>query len=345
MNTTPVETPTGDGETPAKNLSSEEFLERRLLPPVENSQENPATPPEEEEVLSQSGIEDLSPEELERFQLWAKTNKEGASARIAELVKQRNAERQRAEEALKNVSSDEDPLASKLSPEENPYRNLSSIEELKEKAGELDHLIARMEDILIDESDASADATVFDEDGLQLTKREVREKLRLLRVARKDHLPSQLKVVQGKEKLATFRKQAEAYEAQLEKQLAKDLVWAERADSPQRKKADQMLLDPALQAALPLLREQFPALAAQLKTLVYWAVEGSTRGESLSPTATPKPAVPAMTPPSSPGRNAGEGIGDSDASALKDLDSRFKSSGSTNDWVVKRQKQLLACQS
>ena len=85
----------------------------------------------------------------------------------------------------------EDPLKAKRDVP-NPFADLATVEELQNKAQEIDAVIEEAEELLWNNEHMAADDVIATFEGKEFTKSQVRAILRQNQKARKDHLPSRL---------------------------------------------------------------------------------------------------------------------------------------------------------
>ena len=155
------------------NISVEDFAMRRLgqlNPEAEEPQEEEVEETEEQEteevteeeaeesveteeaedVLSQLDLDDMSEEDLREL-----ADKLGsrAVARFGELTAKRKVAEERLAKMEAELKEAPNPLDSKKKVENNPFKNLDTIEKLQEKAIEVDDIVEWAEDVLF-ESDA-----------------------------------------------------------------------------------------------------------------------------------------------------------------------------------------------
>ena len=278
----------------------------------------------EEDVLSKIELDDMSDEELRDL-----SDKLGsrAVARFGELTAKRKAAEAEIERLKSEMSSKLEP---KVKESENPYRNVSSMDELQNQQEEVERVIEWAEDLIFNSDGYSADDPITEVDGKELTKADVRKHLLSARKAEKKFIPAQIKTIQRRESAVKLKES-------LEDQAKEELNWLQD-DNEVNQKYQDMLKDPRLsnlEGMDPEVSAQLPYLLAHAansmygkRTLVEPEKKVATKASRLKP--------PSGTP----------GAARSDkkmSSALKNLNaasSRFKESGNKNDFIKMRTIQF-----
>ena len=351
---------TGDAEpvqeTTAKqsNMSAADFVNRRLgqlneatqeeappveatdevteeteveSPEVEASEEIVAEQTEEPEgstdVLSQLDLDDMSEEDLREL-----SEKLGsrAVARFGELTAKRKA----AEAKLKEMEAslrNNNPLETQ-EVADNPYASVDTLQGLQEKAKEVSEVIEWAEETLFNADGYGPEDVVTEVEGKELTKADVRKSLLNARKARDKYLPAQLQTVQRVQQSHQLK---EAFDAQAEQELN----WLQGEDNDVRKNYEAMIGDPRFNS----LREKAdPEVAAQLNYLMAHAANSSYGRKPVK--EAPKSAT--LTPPKTAitaGATSDKTVGKS-VKALKDLNQRFRQSGTKGDFITLRTQQI-----
>lgn len=317
-----------ESQQPEQELSVPEVEEVEAEPEVpefeSEGMEGEEEAPQEENVLS-NNLDDYSPEELQEL-----SEKLGsrAVARFGELTAKRKA----AEEKLAQLEAslnqkNENPLESKSPTKDNPYKDVDSIEGLQEKAQEANSIIEWAEDILFNSDEYSASDVVVEVEGKELTKSEVRNSLKNARKSRDLLLPEQLQVVQA-------RQQGEQMKEAFKVKAAKELSWMEGEDNDTRKHYEAMVTDPRFEQLSKALE---PDIAAQLPYILAHAANSLYGKKEVSQKASPR-----LTPPNTSFSNAAQSSRPTAKSdkAIKDMHSRFKTSGDKKDFITLRTLQL-----
>ena len=277
-----------------------------------------------EDVLSQYNLDEMSEDDLKEL-----SEKLGsrAVARFGELTAKRKAAEEKLAELQNQLKTKQDPLDVKKSIENNPYANLDSIEKIQDKAKEVNEIISWAEDKLFEADGYSADDVITEVEGKEVTKAQVRKSLLQARKARDAFLPDQLNKVQLKES-------SKELETAFEKQAKEELSWLSGEDNDTRKRYESMMQD---QRFVKLKKEVDPDISAQLPYIIAHAAN-SIYGRKLIPQDKPKVSI---TPPKTGATAAPtQSRANKSTKALADLNSRFKDSGSRDDFIKLRTKQL-----
>ena len=286
--------------------------------------EQAAEPQSSEDVLSQFDLDDMSDDELKEL-----SEKLGsrAVARYGELTAKRKA----AEEKLKELQSqlsEQNPLSQSDVVDNNPYANLQTLDDLQGKAKEVNEVIEWAEDTLFNADGAGPDDPIAEVEGKELTKSEVRASLLNARKARDKFLPAQLREIQSVE-------QANQLEKAFEQKAQEELSWMKGEDNDLRKQYEAIIGDERFQklreSAGPEVRPQLAYLMAHAANSIYGRqpVKGGVGSPTLKPTKT-----------GATGASTSEKTVNKSTKALKDLSSRFKSSGNKSDFISLRTLQL-----
>ena len=276
-----------------------------------------------EDVLSQFDLDGMSEEDLKEL-----SEKLGsrAVARYGELTAKRKA----AEEQLKQLQSqlsEQNPLDSQ-EVDNNPYSNLESLNDLQDKAKEVNQVIEWAEDTLFNADGAGPNDEIAEVEGKSLTKAEVRASLLNARKARDKFLPAQLKSLQVVE-------QANQLEQAFDTKAKEELTWMEGEDNDLRKQYEAIIGDERFrklrESAGPDVRPQLNYLMAHAANSIYGRqpVKGGVASPTLNPTRT-----------GATGTSTSEKTVNKSTKALKDLSSRFKQSGDKGDFISLRTLQI-----
>lgn len=335
-------------ETETKPMTEKDFLSSRIAklsakaPKPEAAQ--PESAPQEEapkapspsqegepkpkeaspkEVLSKD-VEDLTDEEIAEL---AQKGKSGLLKRIAELTAKRKLAEEKAaalEAAVQQAR--QQPQEPKV--ENNPYAAVTDPEELQKKKQEVDQSIEWAEDVLFRAEDLAADDVAITVDGKEYTKAFVRDYLRNARKARDKYLPAQERELVGREQRAQL-------ETSFKQQARKELSWLEGEDNDTRKHFEAMVSDPRLKK----LKESVPEIAPQIEYIIAHAANSMYGRRVIEPD---KPKAPAISPPSNPSTTAAgpERTESRTEKTVKDIESRFKQTGSASDFIALRTAQI-----
>ena len=281
----------------------------------------------EEDVLSQIDLDTMSEDELRELseKLGSK-----AVARFGALTAKRKAAEERLAE-LEAKLSQQNPLETPRKVDNNPFSNLDSVEELQAKSTEVENIIEWAEDLLF-ESDAYApDDVVTEVDGKELTKADIRKHLLQARKSQKTFLPDQLQKIQAREK-------GEELEVAFKERAESELSWMKGEDNDTRKQYESIINDQRFQKLKTTLKKESPELSGQLD---YFFAHAANSIYGRKPIGS-KQSSPTLNPP----RTGPSGSARSDkgptktAKALKDLQTRFRTSGNARDFAEMRKLQM-----
>ena len=284
-----------------------------------------AEPESEENVLSQYNLDEMSEDDLREL-----ADKLGsrAVARFGELTARRKA----AEEKLAQMEASlkqQKALVPKEPVKDNPYDNLSSIEEIQEKAKEVEDVINWAEETLFNADGYAADDIVTEVEGKELSKAEVRNALLNARKGRNVFLPDRL------QKLQVIETASKAKDAFAEK-AKEELSWLTGEDNDVRHQYEAMINDQRFQ---DLEKSVEPDIAAQLPYILAHAANSIYGRKTI--TQKPSSGKVSLNPPSTGASSAPTASRASkNKKALADLNSRFKGSGDRGDFIKLRTLQL-----
>ena len=340
----------------ARNMSPEDFINRRvgqLTPEVEESPEQTEVEESEESykqetevsaeeateeveaeeddsqevqegdenVLSQIELDDMTDEELREL-----SDKLGsrAVARFGELTAKRKAAEAEVERLRSEMGN---KLQSEIKESDNPYNNIDSIEKLQSVQQEIENVVEWAEDLIFDSDGYGPDDILTEVDGKELTKSEVRKHLQNARKADKKYIPAQLKTIEKRNSALSARKT-------LQDQATKELSWMNE-ENEVSEKYKQMLDDPRLKDL-----DKFDAeIAAQLPYLLAHAANSMYARKPIE--NTPGARSSRLKPPSgNPGSAKTEKKISKGLKNLQSASSQFKGSGKKDDFIKMRTLQL-----
>ena len=320
--------------TPEAEEQQEETQEVEAEPEaeVEETEEVAETEePESEDVLSQLDLDDMSEEDLREL-----SEKLGsrAVARFGELTAKRKAAEAQIKQLESRLQEKPNPLENNKKIENNPFSNLDSIESLQEKAVEVENIVEWAEDILFESDGYAADDVVTEVDGKDLTKADVRKSLLQARKAQKTFLPDQLKSLQAQEQ---GQQLAEAFSQRAKEELS----WLEGEDNDLRKQYEATIGDERFKKLKNVLKKEAPDVASQLD---YFFAHATNSIYGRKPVETSKKVAPSINPPKTgnPSAAQSEKSTGRTAKALKELEARFKSTGSANDFAALRKLKMAS---
>jgi hypothetical protein len=328
---------------PSSNISFDDYINRRSQEISEP--EALATEPEdeswdEEEVLEQEPVSD-EPEESdeevteeeeeeeqeidllslnpEQLQALAKKSRSRLLHRVGELTAQKKS----LEEKLSSQAESK-PLPV-IPQEENPFRDIESVEGLQAKFAELEKVAEETDNILEEHEDYGAEDIIVVGDR-EFTKKEIRKANRNAREAMAKYLPAQHAELARREQ----RVQMEAHYTALIPQEVPEIA---NKDSELSKQYKALLSDPLIEQ----VNKYVPDLGPQLPYILAHAVRSIHRSNKS------KVAVKAagtISKAKVPGTPYGAGAAKSGPkTAKKSADQayqRFQSSTSVDDWVAAR---------
>ena len=312
----------------AEEQVTEEVTEEEAEESVETEEATEETE-ESTDVLSQLDLDDMSEEDLREL-----ADKLGsrAVARFGELTAKRKAAEERLASLEAKLKETPNPLETKKV-ENNPYGNLDSVEKLQTKAGEVDQVVEWAEDILFESDGYAADDVVTEIEGREWTKKDVRQALLKARKAQKTFLPDQLKKVQA-------QIEGEQFANSLADQAKKELTWLEGEDNDLRKHFEATIGDERFKQLKKVVKREAPEVAAQLD---YWFAHATNSIYGRKPVTERKTSA-VLNPPKSASPSASKpdkGMGRT-AKALKELEARFKQTGSANDFANLRKFKMAS---
>jgi len=314
--------------------ATEEVTDEVAEEEIEESVESEETEEEEteeaegsEDVLSQLDLDDMSEDDLREL-----ADKLGsrAVARFGELTAKRKA----AEERLAQMEAKLQEKPNLLEPKKvdnNPYSNLDSVEKLQDKATEVEQVVEWAEDILFESDGYAADDVVTEIEGKEWTKKDVRQALLKARKAQKTFLPDQLNKVQA-------QIQGEQLADSFSDRARKELSWLEGEDNDLRKQFEATVGDDRFKNLKKVIKREAPEVAAQLD---YWFAHATNSIYGRKPVVSKKTS-PVLNPSrtGTPSSAKPEKTSTRTAKAIKELEARFRESGSARDFAELRKFKM-----
>lgn len=297
--------------------------EEELTPATTSKEGEPPAEEPQKEALSKD-ISELTDEEIAEL---AAKGKSGLLKRIAELTAKRRLAEERAAALEAAIQQAKQQMPDKV--ENNPYANIVDPNQLQAKKQEVDEVIEWAEDVLFKSEDMAAMDVVATVDGREYTKADIRDSLRKARKARDKYLPAQFQELQARE-------QRNQLESAFKQQARKELAWLDGEDNDTRKRFEAMVNDPRLKR----VKESVPDIAPQIEYLIAHAANSMWGRRTI--TEPDKPKGPTLSPPSNPSPSAAapERADSRLEKSIKDVEGRFKQTGSPNDWVALRTAQI-----
>lgn len=294
---------------------TEESLEPEAVSDEPEESDEEVTEDEEEEE-QEIDLLSLNPEQLQAL---AKKSRSRLLHRVGELTAQKKA----LEEKLSSQAESK-PLPV-IPQEENPFRDIESVEGLQAKFAELEKVAEETDNILEEHEDYGAEDIIVVGDR-EFTKKEIRKANRNAREAMAKYLPAQHAELARREQ----RVQMEAHYTGLIPQEVPELA---NEDSELSKQYKALLSDPLVEQ----VNKYVPDLGPQLPYILAHAVRSIHRSQK------PKVAVKAagvVSKAKVPGTPFGAGAAKSGPkTAKKSADQayqRFQTSTSVEDWVAAR---------
>ena len=326
------------------NTSVEEFTQRRLggneeeqsenVEAQENSEES--VPQSEEAVLSQLDMDNLSEGELKEL-----ADKLGsrAVARFGEMTARRKAAEERAAALEVQLQNQKQSQIPSKEIKDNPFGDLENIQDIQSKTEEIDSTIEWAEDILFESDSYAADDVVTEIDGKEVTKKEVRKALLNARKAQKTFLPDQLNKVNERES-------GKRLQVSFDTKARRELPWLNGEDNATRQAFVATMRDPRYAKLKTYLNKESPGLSSQLEYWFAHATNSMYGRQPISETPTKQVTKTGKAPSINPTKTGNSGVAKSDkptsqtTKVLKDLQSRFKNTGSPRDYAEMRRQQI-----
>ena len=298
-----------------ESWDEEEVLEQEPVSDEQEESDEEVTEDEEEEE-QEIDLLSLNPEQLQAL---AKKSRSRLLHRVGELTAQKKA----LEEKL-SVQAESKPLPV-IPQEENPFRDIESVEGLKAKFEELEKVAEETDNILEEHEDYGAEDIIVVGDR-EFTKKEIRKANRNAREAMAKYLPAQHAELARREQ----RVQMEAHYTGLIPQEVPELA---NEDSELSKQYKALLSDPLVEQVNKLV----PDLGPQLPYILAHAVRSIHRSQKSKAVVK---AAGQVSKAKVPGNPFGAGAAKSGPkTAKKSADQayqRFQTSTSVEDWVAAR---------
>lgn len=313
------------GETPAADV--QENSEPTDDPSLEGEGEEESN----DDVLSKFNLDDYSAEEIKEL-----SKKLGSRAvdRFGELT----ARAKGAEEELAKLRDSVDPLATEPDPEDNPFSELNTLVELKEKAAEIDSIIEWAEDLMDESSDFGMTDSVGEVEGKPITKAELKTTLKNARKSRKTYLPAQYQQLQAQSQLAQSRQE-------FGRKALDEFEWLKGTDENDERRKEFIKI-----AGSKKMKEAFNA-SPELPYFLAHAVDNMYGRKTIDTDAPAKKQVetkqkrgssPSLTPNKAPSASTAQpGVTErKPVKKIAELNARFHKSGKASDFVNFRTQQF-----
>lgn len=323
-------------EAPVQTTEEEEpeATEEAVQPKEEAEEESTE---ENQDVLSQIDFSELDIESLDESQLnqLAEALKSRAAARIGKLTGKNKDLQEKIDELERSLAEKGTEELGKQEIKDNPFSDLKDLKSVQDKAIELNQAIEFLEDQLFDAADYGPEDIVTKIEGNDTTKAELREMLKQARKSQKTYLPDQYSKVQKAQQSAQLRQ----YYGQ---KALSEFDWIKDQESP----TTQQFIKIASDERFSALHESHPELGAQLPYILAHAVNSMNGGvQPKTKEIKAKSSQPFdLAPPKSPKSTAAKSEKSSGKATkmLSELSSRFKSTGSVDDFIQLRKTQYGA---
>lgn len=284
---------------------------------------------EEEREDGQDGLQEvdllnLSPEQIQELAKSAK------SRLLDDLGKTRKENRQIKEEIaqLKEQLQGQGQKTVKEIPDsDNPFRELSSPDEIKAKYDEMERTLETTDALLEEYEDYGPDDLIT-VGSQEFSKRDIRKANRNAREAITKYLPARH---QQLAKVAQYEVLAQQYSEAARKEVPE----IEDAESEVGKNFQSLLADPLVGR----VRKEIPELGMQIEYLLAHAAR-SIFGKKSKPIQTGAGTKMKVEPPASPVGSGAARSGKNPKGKVQDAFNRFEKSGAVEDWVAARIAKL-----
>ena len=294
---------------------TEESLEPEAVSEEPEESDEEVTEDEEEEE-QEIDLLSLNPEQLQAL---AKKSRSRLLHRVGELTAQKKA----LEEKLSSQAETK-PLPV-IPQEENPFRDIESVEGLKAKFEELEKVAEETDNILEEHEDYGAEDIIVVGDR-EFTKKEIRKANRNAREAMAKYLPAQHAELARREQ----RVQMEAHYTGLIPQEVPELA---NEDSELSKQYKALLSDPLVEQ----VNKYVPDLGPQLPYILAHAVRSIHRSQKSKVAVKAAGVVSKVKVPGTPfGAGAAKSGPKTAKKSADQAYQRFQTSTSVDDWIAAR---------
>lgn len=298
--------------TEEQSEEATEEVTEEVADEVSAEEETEESESEEEEESQEIDLLSLSPEQIKEL---AKKGKSRLLERIGELTAQKKALQQQLEE-----------FGSKTAPEvpqeENPFRDVASIEEVKSKQKEWAKTLEYTDQLLEEYEDYGPD-DIITVGNQEFTKRKIKEANKNARNAITKFLPAQADHLQ---RLESYKVAGSQWEAAAKQEVPE--ILDEESDVGKAYKA--LVSDPLVKK----LKDNLPELGVQIEYILAHAAR-SKFGKSKPKIAQGAGSKLKVKPPASPvGAGAAKGGGTSQASKYKEAMAKAEKTGRAEDLVA-----------
>jgi hypothetical protein len=288
--------------------------------------------PESDDVLSQFGkkLEDLTADELDELGSVVKSR---LPQRISKLTRQKKEAEEKAarlEQQLAEFNQKKNPLEKETPVENNPFKDVDSIEGLQDENKRYRDIIEWADDLLDENEHMGFEDVIAEVEGKEMTKREVKAYLKKARKVVDVFLPSRAKELQHSQIL---KQQAQL----LDQQTEAELPWMSGEENDLRVEYQNFIQSDAIKE----IKDKVPNAAPAINRLVAHAFNSIYSLKQQQ--AKPQKATVKATPPSNPSHAtalAPERDSERTKKQLTELQRRFEDGGSRDDFVALRTAQL-----
>jgi uncharacterized protein YozE (UPF0346 family) len=313
----------------ARQTSPEEEPEEESNDSPEAEDEDPASLDDEESSEAEEESEEESEEEAEeeseidllsltteQIQSLAKKGKSRLLQRIGELTAQKKALEEK-------IQSQPQSQAKSIPQDENPFREVSSFDELKGKYDELERTLETTDEILEEHEDYGPDDIITVGDK-EFSKKQIRKANRNAREALTKYIPAQQ---QHLVKIAQYEEMSKQYSEAARSEIPE--IQDEESEIGKNFKA--LASDPLIER----IKSQVPEIGFQIEYILAHAAR-SLYGNKKIKTQSAMGSKLKVNPSSTP-FGAGAAKSSSPAKAkVADAYNRFEKSGSPEEWIAAR---------
>jgi hypothetical protein len=329
-------------EVAEEPVEEEPVLEEETLEDAEGELAEPEAivdePEAEDELPVLSQLENMSQEELAALGNALKTK---VPQRVGKLTARAKAAEEEAERLKAQIAQlqqpKEDPLAVETKVENNPFKDVDSLEGLQEQAKSMKEIQDWAEPILDDNEHLGIDDPVEDasgneipdQDGSPLTRRKLKEYIRNARKARETFLPARWQELQA-------NVQRQHMEAALTQKAQEEFEWFGKDDMDVQKSYESYMNSPEIK----MVSERVPEVVPHLRYILAHFADSVARTHQ--PASAAKKKTAPLKPPSSPTSAVGKGStgrNENVSKQLKAASERFREDPSTASFVALRTQQ------
>lgn len=313
----------------ARQTSPEEQSEGESEDELEAEDGNPASPEDEESPEAEEEFEDEPEEEFdgepeidllslttEQIQSLAKKGKSRLLQRIGELTAQKKSLEEK-------IQSQPQPKVKEVPQDENPFREVSSFEDLKAKYDELERTLETTDEILEEHEDYGQDDIITVGDK-EFSKRQIKKANRNAREALTKYIPAQQ---QHLVKIAQYEQMSKQYSEAARSEVPE--IQDEESEIGRNFKA--LVSDPLVDR----VKSQVPEIGFQFEYILAHAARSIYGNKEIK--AQPAMGSKLKVNPSSTPYGAGAAKSSSPVKAkVADAYNRFEKSGRPEEWIAAR---------